>query len=287
MHLLLAKTYIQQLQSALTPLYDEREAKNIANALLEFYVGKNRIRQNEMISSDQFALLNESAERLMKSEPLQYVIGEAWFYERRFIVNRHVLIPRPETEELAALIINENKIPNPVILDIGTGSGCIAITLQKEIAGSIVYASDISVGALEVAKQNSIQNLADIHLLQHDILQFQIPDFPDLDMIVSNPPYIDPADRSSMHQNVTAYEPSIALFGDPENQLIFYEAIAQLADLKLKSEGLLYLEIPENKSEEVQSILHHHNLTNLIVRKDMQGKWRMLSAQKKTLRAKN
>ncbi|MBL0281784.1 MAG: peptide chain release factor N(5)-glutamine methyltransferase [Bacteroidetes bacterium] len=208
---------IQSLSQNLTPLYGPREASNIAQYLAEEYFGKPFVRSNPTLDEAQLAWWEAACKRLIACEPVQYVLGSAWFYGRQFMVNPSVLIPRPETEELVETIIKSNPQPTSRILDIGTGSGCIAITLSLEIPQTAVFAIDISEKALAVTHQN-ITNLGAKVVTEHaDILHFEafVATLPLFDVIVSNPPYIDPADKETMHANVLQYEPLVCTFCRP------------------------------------------------------------------------
>jgi release factor glutamine methyltransferase len=207
---------IQSLTQNLTPLYGPREASNIAQYLAEEHFSKPFVRTNPTLDEAQLAWWEAACKRLIACEPVQYVLGSAWFYGRQFMVNPSVLIPRPETEELVETIIKSNPQPTSRILDIGTGSGCIAITLSLELPHTAVFAIDISEKALAVTNQNNT-NLGAKVVTQHaDILHFEAfaDTLPRFDVIVSNPPYIDPADKETMHANVLQYEPQSALFAD-------------------------------------------------------------------------
>jgi len=232
-------------------------------------------------TDEQLAQLETAASRLLANEPLQYVLGKAWFYGMTFSVDNSVLIPRPETEELVELIFRENKLSSPVILDIGTGSGIIAITLKKEIPGSIVYALDISVQALDVAIKNADTLQADIHFIHGDIFHHEKMDLPQFDMIISNPPYVDPVEKNTLHKNVLDHEPHLALFGHEHDPFVFYRTICAYAYHHLNERGNLYFEIPENKGDEVSRIVAGAGFTDVRTFHDMQGKERMVAAEKK------
>src|SRR5690554_3040474 len=194
----------------------------------------------EVSDSDQESFQNIQT-ALIKGKPLQHILGQAWFFGLSFQVNEHVLIPRPETEELVDLIIRENNKAPIKLLDIGTGSGCIPIALKKNLpATSSVYALDISPEALAVARKNAEALQADVQFIQNDILS-ENPVIlllnEKFDVMVSNPPYITPAEKKEMHVNVLDHEPHLALFVEEEQPLIFYEAIARYAKQQLKSGG--------------------------------------------------
>jgi release factor glutamine methyltransferase len=202
------------------------------------------------------------------------------FYGLPFHTVPGVLIPRPETEELVQWIIQENKLTNPVILDIGTGTGCIAISLQKNIPQSTVVACDISPVCLETAKRNSELNSAEVSVYKYDIL-IEIPEFefPELDIIVSNPPYIREVEKSLMEKNVLEYEPELALFVADEKPLIFYERIADFSRIHLKNQGRLFFEINEAFGPECCAMLQGKGFTEIVQKKDIHGKDRMIGCQ--------
>ena len=274
------KNFLTDLTIKLQSLYEPREAANIALYVLEELYGKEFVRANAELDANKLAELQKIEVRLLTHEPVQYVLGEAWFYGRKLKVNPHVLIPRPETEELIELIIKENKKIDPTILDIGCGSGCIALTLQLEIPNAKVFAMDKSSGALEVTRTNMALYNAPITLLEANMLnpepwEAQLPQF---DIIVSNPPYIDPGDKKTMENNVLLFEPKSALFAEHADPLIFYGEITRFAAKKLKPAGKLYFEIPQNRAEIIKNIVKMAGFTNIRVYQDMQRKDRMLSA---------
>jgi len=212
----------------------------------------------------------------LENKPVQYVTGIADFYNRRFRAGQGVLIPRPETEELVALILKERKSAKPRILDIGVGSGCIAITLALEME-SDVFGTDVSEAALELANSNAIQLGARVTFLKHDILAEPLT-LDSLDILVSNPPYIPNSDKPLMHNNVLEYEPETALFVSDDDPLIFYQRIAEEGRTALREGGRLYFEIHENYGPQVKGLVESMGYTEVEVHLDMQGKDRVLSA---------
>jgi release factor glutamine methyltransferase len=215
--------------------------------------------------------------QLLEKKPIQYILGEAPFYGREFKVNASVLIPRNETEELVHLIIKENKKLNLRILDIGTGSGCIPISLALEIPSSKTFALDISKEALEVAKDNAKKHEESIIFFQVDILNEDIP-VKDLDIIVSNPPYVCESEKSLMHENVLNFEPHLALFVKDNDPLVFYKIIAKKAKSALKSSGKLYFEINEAFGEKVQYLLEEQGYREISIIQDLNNKDRIVKA---------
>lgn len=273
---------IKLLSQQLTPLYGPREASNIAQYLAEEHFTKPFVRTNPTLDNDQLTWWEAASKRLIACEPVQYVLGKAWFYGRQFTVNPAVLIPRPETEELVETIIKSNPLPTSRLLDIGTGSGCIAITLSLELPQTEIFAIDISPSALEVATYNATQLGAKVDNRLADILHFEaIADtLPQFHVIVSNPPYIYPADKETMHPNVLQYEPLSALFADHSDALVFYTRIGEFGMQKLQSGGHLYFEIPETRAPEIETRLATLGYQNLTLLPDLQGKPRILIAQK-------
>lgn len=273
---------IKSLTQNLTPLYGPREAANIAQYLAEEHFGKPFVRTNPTLDATQQLWWEAASKRLLSNEPVQYILGKAWFYGRQFTVSPAVLIPRPETEELVETILKSKPNPKARILDIGTGSGCIAITLDLELLFCEIFAMDISKPAIEVALHNAYQLGSKIIFRHADILHFEAfaDTLPLFDVIVSNPPYIDPADRETMHPNVLQYEPQSALFADHSDPLVFYTRIGEFGMQKLQSGGHLYFEIPETRASEIQTRLTTLGYQHLTLLPDLQGKPRILIAQK-------
>ena len=218
--------------------------------------------------------------RLQNNEPIQYILGNTEFYGLTLKVTPAVLIPRPETEELVEWILQETKQPKPHILDIGTGSGCIAITLAKKLKDATVYAWDVSTKALEVAKENAKTNDVFVNFSETDALQPQ-PVNPYLHIIVSNPPYIREIEKEVMTSNVLDYEPHMALFVPNSNALLFYNSIADIAQKQLISNGWLYFEINQANGAEVVQLLKEKEFVNIELKQDISGNDRMIRAMKK------
>lgn len=267
----------QETVKQLQKVYDQREAENIGYLLLEDIFAITRA---DVISEHEMKISQEELDvcilRLLNNEPLQYVTGIADFYGRKFSLSSGALIPRPETEELCELIINENKISHPKIVDVGVGSGCIAITLAAELKGT-VYGIDVSDDAIAIAENNSEELQVVVDFIQSDILKDSLPT-DELDILVSNPPYIPYQDQGKMRTNVLRYEPELALFVKDENPLVFYKRIAKLGIQGLKPNGRLYFEIHESFGEEVKDYLENIGYLGVRIHKDMQGKNRMISA---------
>jgi len=258
--------------------YSKEEAENLVFWLFETHLGLKRADLQQAIPPEvDPERLHVDFQRLLTAEPIQYILGQAPFYGRSFAVTRDTLIPRNETEELVHLIIKENPGSGLRILDLGTGTGCIPISLALELKSPDVYALDVSAAALEVARQNAVQLGATIHFMEGSLLGEPI-DLPLVDLIVSNPPYVPLRDRAEMHINVLNFEPHLALFVPDEDPLIFYRAIGIWGQQLLKHGGKLYLEIYENLADELVQLLLSQGYEQLRVQRDLNGKNRMLSA---------
>lgn len=268
----------------LSSKYPRQEIESISKLIFEKVLGLSRLQvylhQHETISPANLAQITEIVNRLIQFEPIQYILGETEFYGLPLKVNAAVLIPRPETEELVDWIINNNPPKNPIILDIGTGSGCIPIALSKKLPGASVDGWDISGEALMVAKENAELNQVKVNFIDADVLSQGYPAQPQkYDIIVSNPPYVTVSEQLSMLKNVIDYEPHIALFVPDTDPLLFYRAIADIAINQLKPGGKLYFEINEQFGNETADLLSSKGFKNIIVRKDINGKERMLKAE--------
>lgn len=232
------------------------------------------------LQPEQEKLLYEAIERLLQREPLQYVLGETNFYGYTFRVNPAVLIPRPETEELVHLVLQRHKKEQPLkILDVCTGSGCIALTLAKELPQARVWATDISPEALAVAEENKQQLGVEALILEADALQAPFP-VAELDVVVSNPPYVLEQEAALMQPNVLDWEPHLALFVPNTDALLFYKVIAREAAQKLKQGGWLYFEINEAWGSQVAALMQEIGFEEVQVLQDMQGKMRMVEGRK-------
>ncbi|MCL2597217.1 MAG: peptide chain release factor N(5)-glutamine methyltransferase [Paludibacter sp.] len=271
------KNLIQYIQAQLADKFSRNEIIVLNNMIIEKLTS---LSYSNIFLNDNFQLTNEQivdyqtiVERLKKDEPVQYILGYIYFYGLKFIVNQNVMIPRPETEELLEWILQKNSTGS--ILDIGTGSGCIAITLAEKNHNLKLWALDCSKEALEIAKKNAIINNVNITFLENDILQ--IPHFEQKwDIIVSNPPYIPQSERETMQKSVSEFEPNIALFVGDENPLIFYEKIIQFAKNQLNANGKIYFEIHKNFGNETKILLKKNGFKNIILKKDISGNDRMI-----------
>lgn len=268
----------KKISAELCHLYPELEAQSLAAWLIEHHFGAKRLDSTRLLEDDTFPKkLHEDLERLKTGEPIQYILGKAPFYGREFIVTSDTLIPRNETEELVHLIIKENKTSGLKILDIGTGTGCIPISLDLEMKSPEVYALDFSQSALDVAKQNAEALASKVSFELCDILT-QMPQINNLDIIVSNPPYVLESDKSQMHQNVLAHEPWSALFVTDEDPLLFYRVIAEKGKHLLRTGGKLYFEIHETKGAAVEKLLLELGYEKVKIHQDLNSKERMCSA---------
>jgi release factor glutamine methyltransferase len=274
-------------------IFGANEVGSFFNILISHYLKLNRIalvlQPDLTISKEEEQPLFEALSRLKLEEPIQYIIGETEFYGLPFKVNEHTLIPRPETEELVSLVLQniKNQKTNSKdisILDIGTGTGCIAISLAKNLPNAKVYSMDVSEEALKIARQNAELNNVEIHFIKADILnkdswnkEFKNLEF---DLIVSNPPYVRNLEKLEIKNNVLNHEPHLALFVEDNNPLQFYEAIANFAVDKLVKNGLLFFEINQYLGNETKQLLQDKGFTDLELKLDIFGNNRMLKGLK-------
>ncbi len=272
-----------QLKYQLEILYETRESSKIANMVMEHITGISRmdrlLQKDLKLTHEQRKILDTKTNRLLNSEPVQYVIGEAWFANKLFQVNSSVLIPRPETEELIDWVLKDNPEKNlKKVLDIGTGSGCIPITLKTNLPNTSVMSIDISSEALTIAQNNAIDHDVNIDLRQIDFLdESNWHDLPLFDCIVSNPPYIKDSEKTTLSKHVIKYEPSIALFVSDEDPLIFYRKIALLGKQHLEKSGTIYLEINQTLGKEVIELFQEYGYQTEL-RKDLMENDRMVKA---------
>lgn len=282
----------QGLKNNLIKIYDSKESANIAQLIMEKISGLssiNRITNKQvLLTENQANMLSDFNKQLMNYKPVQYVLNEAWFSGMNFYVDENVLIPRPETEELVEWIIKDSQFTirdlRLNILDIGTGSGCIATALKKKIVKADLFALDVSEQALKIATLNAHKNHTEINFFKADILSINTKTvLPLFDAIVSNPPYIIKSESVEMHSNIILYEPQIALFVPDQNPLLFYTAISNFALSHLKQNGSLYFEMHENYSDDIGKLLNQKGFTSIKIKKDLQGKNRMIKAVLATL----
>ena len=278
------KEFKSQLINDISHLYDVEEASQIVSWLLEDRLQLSRIKLlNSLHSTLDQSHLNQlqlDAACLMQSMPIQQIVGYAEFYGLKIGVNAHTLIPRPETEELVEWILQNNTHKNPFhILDIGTGSACIALALKQNWNSAHIYALDISEEALAQARKNAQTLDLPITFIQADILAHPLPfDISEMDIIVSNPPYIHLDEKTSMRPNVLQYEPHQALFVDDEEVLLFYKQISQLIRTHAKKTTQLYFEINEQYGQAIIELLIQQGFQQVQLKKDRQGKDRMVYA---------
>ena len=273
--------FLQQLQT----IYNLNEATVITDWVFKSLAGIERfdvIKNPDCpLSATKEEALNNALTALLQHKPVQYFLGEAWFYNMKLKVNEHVLIPRPETEELVQLVLSHivsNQIPAPSILDIGTGSGCIPIAVKKNIPAAVVTAIDVSEGALLVANENATTQQTNIGFLQVNFLdESQWGALPKFDIIISNPPYIPINEKEKLDMNVTAFEPHQALFVPDNSPLLFYEKIATFGKTHLNLGGKIFMETHEDFAKETASLFKQH-YKEVTIQKDIFGKERMVIA---------
>ena len=283
---MLIKDYKNTFHKELTSIYDEQEVDSFFYIILDKIHRLKRIdlalNPGTVMDYSQLRQWKNILSDLKRQKPIQYILGETEFYGLRFLVNENILIPRPETEELVALIINEEARSNKQkagfkILDIGTGSGCIAITLAKNIPTAEVFAIDISEKALATAEKNAELNEVKVTFLQKNILE--TPDLgQQFDIIVSNPPYVRNLEKAQIKANVLEYEPHLALFVEDTDALLFYRKIAQLALKNLNPNGKLYFEINQYLGKETVDLVESYGFKNLKLIQDIYGNERMITA---------
>jgi release factor glutamine methyltransferase len=262
-------------------IYSPGETESIAFIILEF-IGFPRkevfLNAETEIESRKEDFLRKTVKELKTSRPVQYILGETEFFGLKFRLDESVLIPRQETEELVLRIIRDNKNPKPLILDLGTGSGCIAVSIATKIPSAIIYATDISLQAIKIAEGNALLNNVKINTIADDILNSQLDKNKKFDIIVSNPPYVRDSEKQFMHNNVLNFEPASALFVRDEDPLVFYKAISEIARERLISGGLLYVEINENFAEEVVTLFKGNGLKDPRIIRDLHEKNRYIKA---------
>lgn len=279
----------QSLATALDGLYENREAATIAGMVMEFVTGKSKmdrwLQKNELLSIEDLKRLEKYSNELSTGKPVQYVLGQAWFAGMCLAVNEHTLIPRPETEELVNLCAswastNKIQIAPLQILEVGTGSGCIAIALQQKMPAAIITAIDISAEAIEVATINAAKYNAPIQFKTFDFLnEARWPEMGNYDIIISNPPYIADIEKESMAGHVLNFEPHTALFVRDNDPLIFYSALANFGNKYLHKDGALFVEINQALGIQTQDVFEQKNYTTLL-KKDLFDNDRMIVATK-------
>ena len=294
---MIVKQYRNYFNETLKTIYPITEIDSFFFLLLEEYLGFRRVdiilKSDFKITQENLNLLQSATKQLEQEVPLQYIIGKTEFYGLPFAVNKHVLIPRPETEELVAWVVSESsrfktfntstkqttETKQLKILDIGTGSGCIPVSLKKQLPFAEISAIDISNDALTVAKKNAVLNNVDIHFILQDILKTVALD-QHYDIIISNPPYVRELEKKELKNNVLKNEPHVALFVENDNPLIFYSKIAELAKKYLNKNGLLFFEINQYLGTETIDLVNKKGLKNIQLKKDMFGNDRIIVASK-------
>lgn len=293
---MLLKKYQTNFIEKLSSLYDKHEIESFFYIILEFLHQKKRIdlalQPIFEITDGEIQKWDKILKELINQKPIQYILGETYFYDLKFYVDENTLIPRPETEELVELIIKNVKKSNTEklkILDIGTGSGCIAISLAKNLPNAEVYALDVSEKALEIARKNAEFHNVTIHFIKENILE--IDDLVELvtrnsqltthfDIIVSNPPYVRILEKMEIKKNVLEFEPHLALFVEDNDALLFYRKISALAQKNLSETGTLYFEINQYLGKETHELVESFGFINVEVLKDIYGNDRMVVAIK-------
>jgi release factor glutamine methyltransferase len=279
----------QSIITAIHSLYDDREASTIAGMVMEFVTGKSKmdrwLQKNEPLTLENLNFLEKYSKELLTGKPVQYVLGQAWFAGLCLQVNEHTLIPRPETEELVNLCANwtaANMMQQaPLkIIEVGTGSGCIAIALQKKLPSAQITAVDISTEAVNVASANAIANNTSITFKTLDFLdESNWPELGSFDIIISNPPYIADIEKESMAGHVLNFEPHTALFVRDNDPLIFYGALANFGNKYLHKDGAVFVEINQALGIQTQDVFEQNNYTTLL-KKDLFENDRMIVATK-------
>ncbi|WEK21477.1 MAG: peptide chain release factor N(5)-glutamine methyltransferase [Candidatus Pedobacter colombiensis] len=281
------KELLQHFTIELQDIYGAEEVSSIFYITTDHISGFSRavtiLKGAELLSEQQESAYLKVLARLKTGKPIQYILEETVFYGLPFKVTPAVLIPRPETEELVEWVIESSALAEVTgsslrIIDIGTGSGCIAVSLKKYLPLSEVSALDVSKEAIEVASGNASLNQVDVNFIEADIREFSTRQ--KFDVIVSNPPYITEKEEEQMHHNVLDHEPHMALFVPNEKPLLFYEAIADFASVSLSDMGLLFFEINEHYGKEMIDMLRSKSFINIELKKDMQGKDRMIKCQR-------
>lgn len=271
-------------KNGLLGYYPKKEIDTFFYRICDMHLNLKRIdialKSDMIVAAQTFEYFEMVTERLLNYEPIQYILGSTLFFGSDFIVDKQVLIPRPETEELISWILEQVDTKQPIkILDVGTGSGCIAISLAKLLPHAEVYAMDISLGALSIAKQNAEANHVVVQFIEASVLEWENQDLL-FDVIVSNPPYVRESEKEMMSPNVLNHEPHLALFVENNNPLLFYKAIIEMSKRNLTKEGLIYFEINEYLAEETKSLFLSTFFEGVQLKADIFSKKRMLCAKK-------
>jgi release factor glutamine methyltransferase len=272
------------LSKELNEIYKEPEINAIANIIIKTIIGVTRLHQLYMpeydVSRDQYEKIMNICEELKTGKPVQYILGETIFYDCTIRVTEATLIPRPETEELVDLIIKENKGYTGTLIDIGTGSGCIAIALSLKLPEAIITGIDISDEALLIAKENATLNKTSVTFIKRDILNIDYETINKAGIIVSNPPYVRKSEKIYMNRNVLDFEPHIALFVEDSDPLVFYRAILKLAEKILLPGGKVYFEINEALGKSMTDLFELFGYSGIEIVADINGKDRIIKGKK-------
>ncbi len=278
------QTTIQYIERELAEYYPKSEISGFTRIIFEQVCGFGyttfMLKKHEKIDTPSKEKIKEIVGRLKRYEPIQYIFGETEFYGLKLKVNPAVLIPRPETEELVQWILESNKPEAPKILDIGTGSGCIALALKKNIKPAEVTAVDISEDALKAAAENADNLRLEIHFQRADFLNFRERKWENFDLLVSNPPYVRQLEKAQMQPNVLEHEPGKALFVSDADPLVFYRETGEFALQYLNSGGQLFFEINEQFGSEIKELFQRPEFKNIRLKKDINGKDRMFCCTK-------
>ncbi|MDR1153885.1 MAG: peptide chain release factor N(5)-glutamine methyltransferase [Bacteroidales bacterium] len=277
---------ITEIRQQLAGRYPETEMESFVRILFGYYPGISpaqvHLSQDSELPSGAEKQIRTAVGELKKYRPLQYILGETEFYGLKFELTPDVLIPRPETEELTDWVIRQyNGSAGLTLVDMGTGSGCIAVALAANLPDATVWAVDVSDAALAIAQKNAVKNAVNVNFLSGDVLKGGRLGFKpgSLDVVVSNPPYVTPSEKQQMLPNVLEYEPHLALFTPEDDPFVFYGHIAAFGLKCLKDGGRMFFEINEASAKGVEDILKQNGYSDIILRKDMNGKWRMVSAR--------
>ncbi len=275
---------IQHIEQELGNLFPKTEIRAFTRLMLEHVCGLNYTQQvllkDKPLDDSVKATINEMVSRLKNHEPIQYILGETEFAGLRLKVTPPVLIPRPETEELVQWVTETGLAGNPYVIDIGTGSGCIALALKNIFPDALVRGVDVSDKALELARENAVLNALEVEFYKADILDWEAGSWRNFDVVISNPPYVRNSEREKMEANVLKYESEEALFVPDSDPLIFYRRIAEFAERYLNKSGLLFFEINEGLGHEMLELVQQFGFQEATIRKDLFGKKRMLRCRK-------
>ena len=269
-------------RAKLKDIYPENEIDSIFYYMCYFMFGLEKFEvrlSNIRLSESELLTQRDIVKRLQQSEPIQHIIGYTEFYGLKLRVTKDTLVPRPETEELVDLILSENENNQLNILDIGTGTGCIPLTLLNNRSNWEGYAIEVSPPALAVVNENIQLHQSKLTAIECDILEDKFPSIPNVDIIISNPPYVLESDKTEMSDNVLKYDPHLALFVTDKDPLLFYKRIVELAKQHLTPSGKLYFEIHEKYGHEVLTVMENNAFKNVQIRQDLQGKDRMVSGE--------